>query len=96
MTAIELRNIVNEYENKNYIYMNFKVDEDGIWGLPEGSRSQNYLNPDKINKYKEFLYNAIKHHENMARFDSDSIKKHKKYKTYLKRLEAAIKKAPVA
>ena len=83
---------ITEYEKSYNIYMNFSVDEDGIWGLPEGSRTQHFLNENKINQYKEFLIEAIEHYDTMIRFDLDAKKKRDKYKKYLKRLETAINK----
>jgi hypothetical protein len=94
MTVIELRKLVEDYEQYKNIYMNFSVDEKGIWGLPEGDHSQHLLSMERITEYKEFLNNAIEHYENMKRFfnDYECTKKNKKYKTYLKRLENAMKK----
>jgi hypothetical protein len=92
MTVAELSEKVNQYEESCNIYMNFSVDEDGIWGLPEGSRSQHFINNDKINKYKTFLNEAIKHYTDMATYDCEHIKIRDKYKKYLKRLETAISK----
>lgn len=95
MTAIELRSKVEEYEKYNNVYMNFSVDEKGIWGLPEGDKTQHLLTNERIDKYKNFLNEAIKHYENMARFFSSDYqysKKQKKYNTYLKRLNNALKK----
>jgi KaiC/GvpD/RAD55 family RecA-like ATPase len=92
MTVKELMIKVSEYEEKNYIYMNFSIDEDGMWGLPEGTISQKYMNENKINQYKEFLNDAIEHYDTMIRFDLDAKKKRDKYKKYLKRLETAINK----
>jgi hypothetical protein len=83
---------ITEYEQKCNIYMNFSVDEDGIWGLPEGSRSQHYLNNSKVNQYKQFLVNAIEYYNGLIKFDMDASKKRDKFKKYLKRLETAIKK----
>lgn len=92
MTAMELRSKIEDYEKYNNIYMNFSVDETGVWGLPEGDKTQHILRMDKLNQYKEFLHEAVKHYENMSRFNPLCKKKVDKYKRYIKRLENALKK----
>jgi hypothetical protein len=99
MNALELRKIVEDYERSSNIYMNFSVDEKGIWGLPEGNKTQHLLSEDRISKYELFLIDAVKHYQNMARFFSNDAsigKKVNKYQMYLKRLNNAKKKVKVA
>lgn len=99
MNAMELRNKVENYERSSNIYMNFSIDEKGIWGLPEGDKTQHLLSEDRISKYEQFLIDAVNHYQNMARFFSNDAsigKKVKKYQLYLKRLNNAKKKVKVA
>ena len=95
MNATELRQHVTNYENTRLIYMNFSVDERGIWGLAEGEKTQYLLTDEKVNDYKTFLQAAIQNYTNLIRFFSNDLqieKKLKKYKLYTKRLESAISK----
>jgi hypothetical protein len=95
MNAQELRIWVSDYERYNNIYMNFSVDEHGIWGLPEGDKTQHLLTDERVKKYQDFLDKAITHYETMLRFfnsDPDLTRKKDKYNQYKKRLNNAIKK----
>lgn len=90
----ELANFILNYEQFRNIYMNFQVDEDGIWGLPEGNRTLQLLSKDQIDEYKDFLNKAIEYYTKIVEFNNSTgnSKKLKKYKLYLKRLSNTIEK----
>jgi hypothetical protein len=89
LSAHDLHKKVSEYETYKNIYMNFSLDNNKVWGLPEGSKTLHALTDDKINEYNQFLNDAIKNYTNLSNFftnDLDYQKKLKKYKLYQRRL----------
>jgi hypothetical protein len=89
LSAHDLNKKVSEYETYKNIYMNFSLDNNKVWGLPEGSKTLHALTDDKINEYNQFLNDAIKNYTNLSNFftnDLDYQKKLKKYKLYQNRL----------
>ena len=86
---------ISNYEQYKNIYMNFSLDDSGVWGLPEGDKTQHFLNLDRLKDYRSFLLNAIDYYTGLSNFyknEYDYSKKLKKYKLYLKRLDNTLNK----
>lgn len=95
LSGNELTKYISNYEQYRNIYMNFKVDNNKVWGLPEGDRTQYYMNEEAIESYSNFLNAAIKYYEGLVSFFNNHIdynKKLKKYNMYKKRLNNALNK----
>lgn len=74
--------------------MNFSKDEQGIWGLPEGEKTQYLLTDTVLGDYKIFLKNAVDVYTALnksSNVNSDiNKKKLSKYKLYRKRLNKVL------
>lgn len=96
MNETDLRLYITTYEKERNLYMNFSVDQKGVWGLAEGDKTLYLLTGEAIGEYTYFLKSALTYYRRLENFfsnDQQIKNKINKYTSYLNRLNNAANKS---
>lgn len=71
MNETDLRLYITTYEKERNLYMNFSVDQKGVWGLAEGDKTLYLLTGEAIGEYTYFLKSALTYYRRLENFFSN-------------------------